>query len=100
MTAFSNETPKGSRQYAKKYLEDHGVQLIFREKVVDHKSGIFITNNKRRIKADLGIWCAGITLNPWYHEKLSIQSVFTEQNALKVNQLFTAGGLLEHLRRW
>ena len=71
--------------YAKKYLEERGVQLIFKEKVVDHKSGIFITDTQQHIKADLGIWCAGITVNPWYMKNFP-STVFTGHNALKVNQ--------------
>jgi NADH dehydrogenase FAD-containing subunit len=82
---------KAVSQYAKKYLEEHGVQVIFKEKVINHQSGVFITDTKRRIKADLGIWCAGIKSNPWYMKTFP-PSVFTERNALKVNQFLQLEG--------
>jgi NADH dehydrogenase FAD-containing subunit len=82
---------KAVSQYAKKYLEEHGVQLIFNEKVVDHKRGIFITNTQRSVKADLGICCAGITANPWFMKDFP-STVFTEHNALKVNQFLQLDG--------
>jgi NADH dehydrogenase FAD-containing subunit len=82
---------KAVSHYAKKYLEEHGVQLIFKEKVVDHRNGIFITDTQRRITADLGIWCAGITSNPWYLSTF-LPSVFTEKKALKVNQFLQLEG--------
>jgi NADH dehydrogenase FAD-containing subunit len=78
-------------QYAKKYLEEHGVQLIFKEKVVDHKDGIFITDTHRSVKADLGICCAGIIANPWFMKNFP-STVFTEHNALKVNKFLQLEG--------
>jgi NADH dehydrogenase FAD-containing subunit len=72
-------------EYAKKYLDEHGVQLIFNEKVVDHKRGVFITNTQRSVKADLGICCAGIRANPWFMKNFP-SSILTEHNALKTNQ--------------
>ena len=78
-------------RYAKKYLVEHGVQFIFKEKVVDHHSSIFITNTQRHIKADIGICCAGIAANPWYMKNFP-SSVYTEHNALKVNQFLQLEG--------
>ncbi len=82
---------KAVSHYATKYLKEHGVQLIFKEKIVDHKSGIFITNTQQQIKADLGVWCAGITVNPWYMKNFP-STVFTEHNALKVNKFLQLEG--------
>jgi NADH dehydrogenase FAD-containing subunit len=82
---------KAVSQYAKKYLNEHGVQLIFNEKVIDHKRGIFITNAQRNVKADLGICCAGISANPWFMKNFS-SAVYTEHNALKVNQFLQLEG--------
>jgi len=77
--------------YAKKFLEEHGVKIIFGEKVVDHQNGVFITNSKRTINADVGIWCAGIKSNPWFMKEFS-PSIFTEKNALKVNKFLQLEG--------
>ncbi|DAC71635.1 MAG TPA: hypothetical protein DSN98_09385 [Thermoplasmata archaeon] len=76
---------KSASRYAKKYLDKRGVQIIFGEKVVDYQNGIFITNLKRTIKADVGIWCAGIKSDPWFMKEFP-PSIFTELNTLKVNQ--------------
>lgn len=82
---------KDVSRYAKKYLEKHGVQIIFNERIDDQSNGVFITDAQRRIKADLGIWCTGIKSNPWYMKMFS-PSVFTEQNALKVNHFLQLEG--------
>ena len=76
---------KSVSYYAKKFLEERDVQIIFGEKVIDHQNGFFVTDTKRRIKTDLGIWCAGIKSDPWYMKKFPA-SVFTEKKALKVGQ--------------
>lgn len=76
---------KGVSQYGKKYLEEHGVQLIFNEKIIDHQKEIFITNTRRHIKANIAIWCAGIKCNPWFMSSFP-SSILTEYKALKVNQ--------------
>jgi NADH dehydrogenase FAD-containing subunit len=78
-------------RYAKKFLEEHGVQIIFREKIVGHEKGVFLTNSNRRINADLGIWCAGIKCNPWFMKEFPA-SIFSEKNALKVNQFLQLEG--------
>lgn len=77
--------------YAKKFLDEHGVQIIFGEKIVDHKKGIFVTGTNRRIKADLGIWCAGIQCNPWFMKDFP-GSILTEKKSLKVNQYLQLEG--------
>jgi apoptosis-inducing factor 2 len=82
---------KDVSRYAKKYLEEHGVQVIFNERIVGHSNGFFITDTQRRIKAEIGIWCAGIKSNPWYM-KMFPSSVFTGQNALKVNHFLQLEG--------
>ena len=78
-------------RYAKKYLEDHGVHIIFGEKIVHYQHGIFITDTQRRINADIGIWCGGIKSNPWYMKTFP-PSIFKERNALKVNQFLQLEG--------
>jgi NADH dehydrogenase FAD-containing subunit len=77
--------PKSASIYAKKFLEGRGVQIIFNQKIVDHQNHDFITDTKQHIKADLGIWCAGIQANPTFMTKFS-PSILTEKNAIKVNQ--------------
>jgi len=83
--------PPSVSRYAKKFLEGYGVQIIFDEKIVDHKKGVFLTSTNRRIKADLGIWCAGITCNPWFLKEFPAW-IFTEKKSLKVNQYLQLEG--------
>jgi len=71
--------------YARKFLDQRGIEIIFGEKVVDHTNGIFTTNKDRVIKADFCIWCTGISYNPFFMKGFE-ESIFTKKNALTVNQ--------------
>jgi NADH dehydrogenase FAD-containing subunit len=77
--------------YAQKFLEEKGVEFIFNEKIVDHKKGTFLTNTDRSIKADVGIWCAGIKCNPWFMKDFPA-SILTEKKSLKVNHCLQLKG--------
>jgi NADH dehydrogenase FAD-containing subunit len=67
------------------------VKLVFDEKVVDHKNGTFFTDKSRTIKADVGIWCAGISYNPSFMQDF-VKSALTERKALKVNKYLQLDG--------
>jgi apoptosis-inducing factor 2 len=90
-TRLLERNTKRVSRYAKKYLEEHKVQIIYNEKVIDYQRGNFITDTKRKIKADVGIWCAGIRCNPWFM-KVFPSSILTKDNALKVNQFLQLEG--------
>jgi len=77
--------PVKASNYAKKFLEKHGAQIIFGEKVVDHKGNTFITDKGRKIDSEAGIWCAGIRCNPWFMKDFP-DSIFTDRKSLKVNE--------------
>ena len=77
--------------FARRFLESHGISLLMGEKVIDHQNNTFITNAKRTIPADIGIWCAGIKSNPWFMKEFP-SSVFTKNNALKVNHFLQLEG--------
>jgi len=83
--------PDIASNFAQRFLEKHGVQIIFGEKVNDHKKGIFITDKKRKIEADIAIWCAGIKFNPWFMKSFP-ESFYTERKALKVNTFLQLDG--------
>ena len=83
--------PVKASNYARKFLEAHGAQIIFGEKVVDHKGSTFITDKGRKIDAEAGIWCAGIKCNPWFMKGFP-ESIFTERKALKVNSFLQLEG--------
>jgi NADH dehydrogenase FAD-containing subunit len=77
--------------FAQRFLEKHEVQIIFGEKVREHENKIFITDKKRKIEADIAIWCAGIQCNPWFMKSFP-KSIYTERNALKVNAFLQLDG--------
>jgi len=83
--------PVKASDYARKFLERHGAQIIFGEKVVDHKGNTFITDKGRNIHAEAGIWCAGIKCNPWFMKGFP-DAIFTERKALKVNSFLQLEG--------
>lgn len=78
-------------RYATKFLEEHRINIILREKVIDHRNDTFITNSKRTIVADMAVWCAGIKPNPWFMKEFP-PSVFTGDTALKVNKFMQLQG--------
>ncbi|MEK6857895.1 MAG: FAD-dependent oxidoreductase [Nanoarchaeota archaeon] len=55
-----DRNPAKASKYAYDFLTKRGVKIIFNEKIVLHSDGYFITNTKRKIKAQVGLWCAGI----------------------------------------
>lgn len=77
--------------YAKRFLESHGITILLGEKVIDHRNGTFMTDTKRHIAADIGIWCAGIQSNPWFMKDFP-SSIFTRNNALTVNRFLLLEG--------
>ncbi len=83
--------PLKASSYAQKFLEKHGAEIIFGEKVVDHKGNTFITDKGRKIDSEAGIWCAGIKCNPWFIKGFP-DSIFTERKSLKVNEFLQLEG--------
>ena len=82
---------KSVSRYAKKFLEEHRLNIILREKVIDHRNDTFITDTKRTIVADIAVWCAGIKPNPWFMKEFP-SSVFTDDSALIVNKFMQLEG--------
>jgi NADH dehydrogenase FAD-containing subunit len=83
--------PLKASKYARDFLESHGAQIFFDEKVVDHKGNTFITDKGRKIDAESALWCAGIKCNPWFMQGFP-DSIFTERKALKVNEFLQLEG--------
>jgi len=77
--------PIKASNYAKKFLEKHGAEIIFGEEVVKHETGKFITDKGRIIEAGAGLWCGGIRYNASFMKEFP-PSIFTEKGALKVNE--------------
>ena len=83
--------PVKASSHAQKFLEKHGINIIFNEKVIRHEDQSFLTDKKRCIEAEVGIWCAGIHFNPWFMKGFN-DSILTDKKALKVNQYLQLTG--------
>ncbi len=83
--------PESASNYAMKFLEQRGVNIIFGEKVVSRQGHSFITDKGRKIDAELALWCAGIKCNPWFMESFPVH-IFTERKSLKVNEFLQLAG--------
>jgi NADH dehydrogenase FAD-containing subunit len=88
---FLNRLPIDSSEYAFNYFIKNGVEIIFEDKVIKNKNGIFITEKGRKINADLCIWCAGIKYNPYFMNNFS-DLCFSKKNALNVNDYLQLNG--------
>ncbi len=77
--------PKKASKYAHKFFAKYKTKIIYGQKVVDNKNGVFITDKNKKIKSDFAIWCAGIKSNPNFMKNFN-PSIFTEKNALEVNK--------------
>lgn len=75
---------KKAKEYARKYLEKRGVRLIFGEKVVGSRKGVFFTDKKRDIKADMAFLCVGVNPNSGF-VKESFKKSVDEKGFVKVN---------------
>jgi len=77
-------TPKKAREYARQFLTNKGVKILFREKLVQIKKDIFITDKGVKIKPDISFLCTGITPNFKFMQK-NFYSKLNKKNYLKVN---------------
>lgn len=70
--------------FAKKFLQKNNATIIFKEKIIEHHQKKYFTDKQKKIHADLGLWCAGIHIDPWFLNGFSSES-FTPKKAIKVN---------------
>ncbi|MBI4152404.1 FAD-dependent oxidoreductase [Candidatus Woesearchaeota archaeon] len=86
-----DRNPRKAKEYARRFLQQRGIKLIFEEKVIDtQKERIptakkYITNKRGEIFADLAFLCTGIVPNSEFlkkNEKISLaESGFVQVNA-------------------
>ncbi|MBD3318355.1 hypothetical protein GF342_00420 [Candidatus Woesearchaeota archaeon] len=95
-----SRAPKKAQQYAQRFLEKYDVELIFGERVKEHKKGAFICESGRRISADFAILCTGIKPNFDYlkeHKKvLSKRKYVNVKDTLQIKGhpcIFAAGDI-------
>jgi NADH dehydrogenase FAD-containing subunit len=83
--------PMTASKYAAWFLQGHGVEIIYNEKIKYHKDGVFVTDKERTIHADVGLWCAGNKVNPWFMNQFE-KEIFTPDKELRVNQFLQLQG--------
>ncbi len=76
--------PAKARAYAQRFLEKHGVQFVFRERVIKHRAEIYFTDRGRKLSSDLAFLCTGIIPNYKYLEGYCSTSL-NERHNLCVN---------------
>ncbi len=78
---------KKTREYAKKYLEKKGVEILFDDKVIKINKNMCETQKGEKFKSDIIFSCIGIKPN-YEFMKTSLSESLDEHNQIKVNNFF------------
>ena len=89
--------------YAHCFLRKRGVEIIFNERVVEHKEGLYRTDKGKEFKPDLAFLCTGIQpnyefLTKHFGNKLSDQHKIHVNNHLQIEgheRIFAAGDITD-----
>ncbi len=82
---------KHASKIAEAFLRKNNVNIIFEEKIIENKDNIFITDNGRKIKADMAIWSAGTKCDSSFMEKFD-RNIFSSKGCLKVDKYLRLKG--------
>ncbi len=77
--------PKKASKIAEDFFKEKNVEIIFNEKVVENKNNIFITNKKRKIDANICIWCAGVKCDSSFMKDFD-DNVLSKKGCLKIDK--------------
>ena len=91
---LSRQSQKES-EYTKKFLENHNVTILLKEKVKELHKNQIITNTKKLIKCDLVLTCTGIKPNSAFMEKF-FSDKLDKKKFIKVNKYLQLEGQ-EHI---
>lgn len=83
--------PPRASASAHRFLTKRGVELVFDDRVVENRQGVFHTQNGRALEADVAVWCAGIRPNPPNMAGFN-EDIFTEHKALCVEDTLQLKG--------
>ena len=72
-------------KYATKFLEKHGVKIVYGERVAKRKKGYVLTDKGTRIEDDLVFLCTGIRPNGDFLKKHFADKI-TERHQVRVNE--------------
>jgi len=76
--------------YAKRFLEERGVRLIFNDRVIRNED-VFYTEDGKEIHADTAIWCAGLGFDRSFFHGFD-DSVFAGTRGLNVDRTLRVEG--------
>ncbi len=62
-------TPPKAREYARKWLEEKGVTIVFNERIINHQKGYYRTETGKSFSSELVFLCTGIRPNYEFLEK-------------------------------
>ena len=80
-----------SQIYAAKFLKNHGVNILYRDRVIRSEHGTFVTEQGRRLHPDLAFLCTGITPNFSFLEG-NFAHVLNECHQICVNEYLQVMG--------
>ncbi len=80
-----------SQIYATRFLQRHGVNIVYNDKVIENKHGVFLTEKGRKLNADIVFLCTGITPN-FSFLKGDFAYVLNKVNQVRVNKHLQVSG--------
>lgn len=83
--------PPKARQYARQFLERHGVRLFFHQRIVRHRNKTYVTDSGMKFGADIAFLCTGIKPNYEYLQHYCSASLDERQNICVDNFLQVQG---------
>ncbi len=86
-----SRNPRKARDYARRFLERRKVSVLTGQRIAARKGNSLITSSKGKVKADLAIWCGGISPNTGTISRGFEQSI-DEAGYLVVNEFLQARG--------
>lgn len=89
MKEIMERSNPGSREYARKFLEKHKVNLHENDGVKSVKGKMCLTNSGKKLKFDLIFLCTGITPNS---EFIKIREALDDKKFIKVNDYLQLSG--------
>lgn len=91
MPYLLDRMPDKAQEYAQKYLEKKGVELIFEEKIIGNEKNRFMTDKGREIEADIAFSCTGITPNSNFMKK-NLGGLLNERGFVQVDEFLRLKG--------
>ncbi len=82
---------KNTSKIAENFFKRKNVKIFYNEKVVENNNNIFLTDKKRKINADVAVWCAGVKCDSSFLKDFN-ENIFSDRNCLKVDKTLRLKG--------